>query len=123
MSATKACAPAVAAPPPYTLPKARLVPLPARKRQSRRLGPAPRPKGGARPAAVPALAPGTEATYAALTDPARRPARPRSAIREDVLLHVPTDPPLFSHPKRWRLLFAKRVVEGRRACRECGQII
>ena len=41
---------------------------------------------------APALAPGTEATYAGLTDPARRPARPRSVIPEDVLSHVPTEP-------------------------------
>ena len=35
------------------------------------------------------LAPGTEATWAALTDPVRRPPEPRTTIGEDVLHHQP----------------------------------
>ena len=39
------------------------------------------------------LAPGTEATWAALTDPARRPPEPRTTIGQDVLHHQPDQPP------------------------------
>ena len=39
------------------------------------------------------LAPGTEATWAALTDPVRRPREPRTTIAQDVLHHQPDQPP------------------------------
>ncbi|CAE7940818.1 unnamed protein product, partial [Symbiodinium sp. KB8] len=38
------------------------------------------------------LAPGTEATWAALTDPARRPPEARTAIDPDILQHQPSQP-------------------------------
>ena len=77
---------------------------------SRGRGPGAQRGGGRRPCATvrmgevsrvrqvltaPALAPGTEQTYAALTDPARRPAVPRQhrqPIPLDTLAHEPAEP-------------------------------
>ena len=67
-------------------------------------------RGIARPPNVDA--PGTEATYAAIRDPARRPAQPRSAIPEEVLSHVPAEPVTLA-PNEVAAA-AKRVGEARR---------
>ena len=65
---------------------------------------------------APALAPGTEQTYAALTDPARRPAVPRQPIPPDTLAHEPAEPVTLT-PKA----VASALRDARRGAHEaCG---